>query len=207
MKKAIIFVCIILGSAWLCGCATVGTNFRSENVKDIFLGTTTTSGVIQMFGEPQDKILKSLGAFESTIYKYVYAEGTPSKGVARALLVEFVRDTVNGYIFSSAFEEDITDFDGKVRNSIENNKTTKEEILSLLRQPSGKVLFNTNLIFYKFGNEANSKMHEGIAEVWTYHYSYALRKNDLFVHPGRTLLIYFDTTERAVDKFYTETLE
>jgi hypothetical protein len=61
----------LLLSMILVGCASVGKNFNADNVAKIQTGKTTEADLVQMFGEPQQRGLKTGGLKTLT---WIYTE-------------------------------------------------------------------------------------------------------------------------------------
>lgn len=64
MKNAILIGCI--GLTVLAGCASSGQNFDDELVREIKLGVTTETDMIDMFGEPTGRSFDSSGSSNLT---------------------------------------------------------------------------------------------------------------------------------------------
>lgn len=71
MKK--LLTILFTTSALLVGCASAGKNFNTDNVTKIEKGKTTEADLLQMFGEPQERGLKTGGLKTLT---WVYVEST-----------------------------------------------------------------------------------------------------------------------------------
>lgn len=127
----------------LAGCA--GKDFVRPDVGELKNGVTTYSQVIQQFGKPyaEGSALKNDKLVKTASYAYASAGGKSHRGgtAARAIGFYFLDDTLVGYEFVSSFAEDNTDFDEMKITSIDEGKTTLDEAIKLLGEPSGYYIY------------------------------------------------------------------
>lgn len=126
--------------------ACAGTDFVRPAETAFVLGSTTKQQVETQQGKPfqVDKLTINNEMLDSYSYAYATSSGESLvDGVtpARAAGFFFLDDVLVGQDFISSFKEDSTDFDESRVSSILKDKTTKEEVITLLGKPSGNYIY------------------------------------------------------------------
>lgn len=129
---------------FLVSCA--GTNFVKPKLESLSLRSTTYQDIINQFGKPYREVtkLKNENMIKTITYAYSSVAGTPSyEGVTptRAIAFHFLDDLLVGYEFTSSFKEDNSDFDDSKIALIEEGKTTRDQVISILGEPEGVFIY------------------------------------------------------------------
>lgn len=196
------YFCMILLvlTAALSGCDSYGVEFQSAGVPGLSPGHTTAKDCIETFGEPDIRTFLNRQGVASTVYTYDYASESMYDGSMnlRKLYVEFIDDTLNGYMFESSFPKESTDFSMKNATRIRNGKTTREDVLQMFGRPSGKIEGRTNLIAMVCGQDAESTLGPDAEHVWAYQYYYHMyEKTDT----SKTILLVFGSNGTVVKHY------
>ena len=194
MTKYLHLVILIAILPSVVSCATtVGKNF-SHNTKNIILGETTENEIISTYGEPFKKESGSMGDIETINYDYRYGQFTNS-AIGRVLRVEFRNGVVNAYCLFSNYDEDSTDFDINLKDSVKPYSTTKKDIYNLLGEPSGKIKTPSNLLAVKFESYFREYNPKDVTDMWVYLYVQARKEGRQIVRKVKLLVIHFNANE------------
>jgi len=145
IKQLALFTCGCWVALLLVACA-MGTNIVRPAADDLTLGVTTKESTVARYGKPDNSGETVVNGHNVKVmgYSYVDASGrshVPGVTAGRSLSLNFVDDKLVGYVFTSSFEEDHTDFDASRVSEIEKGKSTKTQVIALLGQPNGKVIY------------------------------------------------------------------
>ena len=209
MKSKHLLFCCLAFVQILVGCAvTRGVKYDFTSILKISVGTTTKSQVEQLLGKPLRTSTQKGDISESTIYCYGYFSFPPrisniNRNSEKNLNIEFVRDTVNAYYSSNSFEENSSDFNAELRNQIITDKSSKQDVIALLGQPTG--IFNLpSQMLANMAEQWRKTQCTGAKQCWNYFYTYNFVKNKLEYTYTKWLLIYFDKRGIALDNIYFE---
>jgi len=140
-----IFKTILIATAVVLIAACAGKDFVRPDTGELKNGVTTYDAIIQQFGKPyaEGSALKNDKLVKTASYAYASVGGKSHRGgtAARAIGFYFLDDTLVGYEFVSSFAEDNTDFDEMKITQFEENKTTLDEAIKLLGEPSGYYIY------------------------------------------------------------------
>lgn len=148
MKYVINGTIIIMAFA-LAGCASAGKSFNYQNRHLIQIGKTTSKESVKLLGKPQSTHVESTTKGNFLQHNYSYAYANPSGASARIFVLEFVNDTLNGKVYNSGFKDDITSFNIDSATSIKAGKSTLQEVIEYLGEPSGKAFSPTAMGDFK----------------------------------------------------------
>lgn len=127
------------------GCAPGG--FVRPDPTIVQLGRTTYGEVVARMGQPAGETNFERNGEQLTAVSYVYAsEAEKNHGdhgviAGRTLNFFFHGERLVGHEFSSTVAKDHTDFDLRKMRTIEKGKTTRDQVLQLLGQPSGYIAY------------------------------------------------------------------
>jgi len=186
------------------GCAGTGINFAPETVKALRLRSTTRDQVIKILGKPESSKMIVETNTKSTIDAYTFSKrsGLADTWNYKDLILEYMHDTLNGYLYSNSFDRFSTDIATAGIDKLKTNETTREEIIALFGDNYGEVLFPTNLIEPTKSLQQTIDSSKSTFSALAYRYRvYKLRDVQY-----RTLLLYFDAEGRLADKFYADNL-
>ena len=196
----------------LAGCSTFQTNLAPEGLVP---GKTTSGWVMEHYGEPRgiDTITGPTVPKRTSLFRYGVRQTQPPEMFRniwqvfqKNLILEFLNDTLHGYLYNSSFNNHPTDFDKHLRRKILIGRGTKADVLSLLGEPVGKVLMPTSLFDHPMLAPLRHIMPTNAREGWCYYYDYSYFKAGIrrrFEY-YKFLVIYFDDAGTVVDKFYGE---
>lgn len=103
-RKSMSILCVCCGILILAGCATVGSDFPTDPVRSIELGSTTKADIARAFGQPWRTGIES--GDESWTYGY-YKYRLFSESETRDLKIIFGSNgTVQSYSFSESAPKD-----------------------------------------------------------------------------------------------------
>jgi hypothetical protein len=125
----------------LCGCASIGHDFKYQNTSLLELKQTHRSDCEAMFGKPTSVQVKNSndGRFESLDYLWAHAV-VVSSDRSRRLRLEFRDGVLNAYLYASNFEQDKSSANVIRLKEIIPGKAKKEDVLRIVGKPFGKVL-------------------------------------------------------------------
>ncbi len=143
-----------------CGCASIGKDFKYQNVGLVELGQLRSSDYQAMLGKPDSVEVKETadGKFELVTF------GSAAVGIGysarwRTLILEFRDGILNAYSYANNFDK--TSINTERLGEIKPNASKKEDVLRTLGKPDGKGLCPT----YSAFQEVCEKGHE--IWVWT----------------------------------------
>ncbi len=153
--KRILLISILL---LLAGC--VGRDFTRPAPDSLRLGQTTWPQVAERYGKPFKESVYTLDGID--IVTQIYAYGSlaashhrakiNSDGAARKLEFKFHNNILVGYVYSSSWAEDHTDFDETKSAEIIKGVSTKTDVMQLLGKPGGYYIYP--MIEPRHGNAA-----------------------------------------------------
>jgi len=194
------------------GCSTLRPDLSPDRLA---LGTTTKAEVLQSFGLPggMDTISGPEIPVLTTLFRYGVTKGRAPEVFRgaweipqRNLFLEFVNDTLHGFLYNNSADKHTTNFDKHLRWKIPIGLATRENVLALLGEPSGKMLMPTGLLGDPGLTLLRHEMPARATDVWCFYYGYpyfkeGVRKRLEFY---RFLAVYFDARGVVVDKYFTE---
>ena len=121
--------------ALLLGCSAPFVRLSDDQFA---LGQDTSAKIKQELGEGYnlDSFVQDDNEFKTMSYL-----STSFGGQVRGQVFYFKDDVLVGHAFRSSHDADSTDFDESKLSSIEKGKTTITEIIDLIGEPSGEVIF------------------------------------------------------------------
>ncbi len=128
---------------WLSGCA--GTNFVRPDPSAFTPGQTTQQDVLKAMGRPYrtGTMIKNGQTYQTASYAYAHVGSKALyEGVtpARGLSFYYLDGKLIGKEFSSSFRDDATDFDESKVAQIEKGRSTRDDVISLLRPAGGEYI-------------------------------------------------------------------
>jgi len=196
----------------LTGCSTFDFDFKDEQFA---LGRASREQVEQHFGGSGMIDTASVGDVSATRYAYKFKD-TPQdlpaqihgawQAPRKELVVEFVNDTLNGYLYNNSVDQSSTNFRHHLRGKILIGRAKKAMVDSLLGEPAGKVLLPTTILGQKLLDHLTHVLPTNAHEGWCYYYDYfyyraGQRKRFEYY---KFLVVYFDSSGVVIDKFYRE---
>jgi len=205
MKK--INTTILVFTIFIIGCTGSGVNFMPENIPLIKIGKTTKQEVRTLFGKTDPGETVVLGDLTSEIESYYYrkAGGFHSRWDYKFISFEYVRDTVNGYMYNNSFEKYLTDFDETKLNDCIVNKTTRSEIISIFGNRHGEIVFPSNLLFKMVSEKTMRTVPENSKYVLVYSFYYLIESGDFMLTKSKLMVLSFDNNDVLINKYFTET--
>ncbi|MBP7051952.1 MAG: hypothetical protein KBE65_13135 [Phycisphaerae bacterium] len=184
---------VLLGSlAVSCSCAaTTGRSFQMSAVEALDLGQARDQIDLarlgaQSFGETR---MTPQGRCELVGRYYQYVTSFSVTGCA--VVLEFRNDRLNGFHFISERREDRTTVDLAHAETLESEtgRLTKDDVLSLLGKPHGKVLMPTIMPWYE-----ELSLTPNVAEIWGYNNAPARQRFGKFAGfiCANTIFVCFD---------------
>jgi hypothetical protein len=164
MRSVIGFLFIIALLSFSFGCASVGKEFNYQNRTELVLDETTKMEALALFGEPVSTTVVNDNGEPYEVVQYLYSYGNLGGASARILVMDFKDGKLNAYVYNSGFPEDATEFNFSAAESIKKGVDTKEKIIQLLGEPTGKCRGVSVLGDYK------TRCAEG-TEVWSWLYT------------------------------------
>jgi len=149
-----------------------GRNFVRPEPESLILGKTSHQEIINRFGKPYQEgtELKNEKTVKTMSYAYATVGGSPLfTGVtpARAMGFYFLDETLVGYEFLSSFKEDNSYFDVDNINKIKKNETSRDQVIELMGQPSGRYLYpliknkdNKAIVYSYTHSKGNRSYHQ-----------------------------------------------
>lgn len=145
----------------LCGCASVGKDFKYQSTASLELGKTSSTSYQTMFGKPNAVELKDTSDGHFELVRYLYAHANLGSARSRLLDLEFRGGSLNAYHYLSSFDNDKTEVDIAQLKRIVRGTTKKDEVLKILGTPHGKARCPTQNADFK------EKCSKG-TEVWVW---------------------------------------
>ncbi|MBK7497908.1 MAG: hypothetical protein IPI19_02090 [Ignavibacteriales bacterium] len=188
------------------GCGT-GRQFTVNPATDLKIDSTKVFDVETLFGKPEEVKTIDENNVSSKIHVYFYAQkpGYFSYVSMKNLELEFIKNTLNGYIYQNSFGEPNTNFTDTLKNIIEIGVSKKNDVLSVFGEPSGKTNLPTNLINYTLGLNTVKIVPEA-NDAWVYSLKYF---EDVYSTPKpyyKFLIFFFNSDQKVIDKYYVSNI-
>ncbi|MEO0794146.1 MAG: hypothetical protein AAFX93_03235 [Verrucomicrobiota bacterium] len=134
--------------------ATAGRMFNFREISTLSLGNTTPAQARAMFGEPKAEKTISNEFNEFTLLQYIFVKIDRYSGHEdyRVLTLEFVDDTLNGYLYGSSYPNDLGVRNLAASKSINRQVSTMADVTSMVGAPDGKAYYTTTLEAFKEGD-------------------------------------------------------
>jgi hypothetical protein len=154
-------VVAILGLALALTACSSGRDFARPNPSTFTLGQTTLTEIVQQFGPPMRQATEIIGTaregtsnspFEpawqpGTLSRLSYAHATTNpfgnSPRVKTLIFLFWNERMIQYSFSSDFTDDSTNFDQGKISEFKKDVTTKENVIFLFGDPTGRSIYPT----------------------------------------------------------------
>jgi len=149
MKSKSSLLILIVALSIFSGCFT-GREFRYERFTDLDLHKVKKSEYAGIFGQPF-KITDMYAGGDKYQIVWYNAGYRPFIGnlSVRNLFLEFKNEELNGYMYVSSFTEDKTVVDISKVENVKIGVSTKEDVISVLGKPYGKVFCPSQLPDFK----------------------------------------------------------
>jgi hypothetical protein len=198
--------------AGFASCSTFEPDFTSHQFD---VGQVTSVQASEFLGMP-DRIDTVSGQGTLVfLHMYRFANSQPKppepyRGVSQVpqknLVLEFVNDTLHGYIYNNSMEHPFTSFDQRLRGKILIGHANKSVVRDLLGEPAGKIMLPTLLFGHPLLKNIAHIIPQNAHELWCYYYDYfyfrAGTKRRLEYY--KFFAVYFDSAGVVNDKFYSE---
>lgn len=143
MRLTQLVLAVVLGL--LAGCYSTGRQFVRPNLDAFELRRTTAGEVVASSGQPTSigSTTRNGKKIERFQYQYFTAQGfaTGAGPVGRTASYFFSEGVMVGYLYTSNYPGDSTDFDETKAQAISKGKSTKRDIDSLLGRPVGMAVY------------------------------------------------------------------
>ncbi|MEM9227457.1 MAG: hypothetical protein AAGA45_05775 [Verrucomicrobiota bacterium] len=158
--KTLYLSLLLIALAILTGCThKYGRSFQTSSVDQLALGRTTPAQAENLLGKPEAKntTTKNGNKFERFAYSYAEVEAPIAGGnyFIDTLLVEFFDGKLQGYIYQRVQANDDNPLSSSQVEDMPRGSATKQDIIRILGDPTGKALNPTNLEVFEdtFGHE------------------------------------------------------
>ena len=149
MKTKFALFLIAIVTVALSGCLSGGRNFARPAFENFELGKTSPTQIIQSVGQPTQVATTEKSGKVITRYYYhdsyatIIAPIIPASGTyaKREASFYFSDDVLIGYLYTSNYAGDSTDFDERKLDLLTKGKSTRQDIESLLGTPNGVILY------------------------------------------------------------------
>jgi len=128
---------LALAVSMLCGCASVGRDFKHQNTASLALGETRSSDYQTLFGKPNSVEVKDTADGKFELIRYLYAYADMGSARTRLLDLEFRDSLLNSYHYMSSFDKDKTVMNADQLQGIQRGTSKKSDVLQLLGKPHG----------------------------------------------------------------------
>ena len=161
---------MISSAVLLIGCIR-SMDFSPTLVQQISIGTTTREQAQSLFGEAISDETALVGGLKSEIltYDYMKDHSYSDRYDRKYIYLEFVSNKLNGFVYSNSFEDESTDFNADLLDSLIVNKSTRDEIISLLGNKYSDLRLPSNLLKQPM---VNGKIPPGATNSLLYTYLY-----------------------------------
>ena len=186
---------------YICGSAGKGIRCTIESeqlhryLHEIQLNSKKIS-IFSLFGSPDKRTPLSSSNLNSEVC-YWYHE---RDNMYKTLRVEFKDHRVTGIDLSSNIEGEIPAFNFSLRNKIRKKITKKEDIISLLGNPTGRGILPSNYFNDTLGESSLKRLNMKPARSWSLYETQTLQGSKVNV---KFLAILFDEQERVIDFEYS----
>jgi hypothetical protein len=122
------------------------------------------------------------------------------------LVMEFVNDSLYGYVYNNSRARSSTNFGKELRRKIMIGRANKSTVHGVLGEPAGKIMLPTTLFGHPLLQHLAHSVPQNASEAWCYYYDYSYyragsrRRFEYY----KFLAVYFNTAGAVVDKFFTE---
>jgi len=149
--------------AWGCS-AQIGTSsgnevvagraFDYQRIPGLQLGQTTPSQAQSQFGEPKAErtVSNDFNDYRVLQYIWVKVDGYSGKESFRVLTLEFVDETLNGYLYGTTFPDDLGFRNPDGSKQVIRQKSTPAEVKQAMGEPDGKAYYTTTLTAFAEGS-------------------------------------------------------
>lgn len=137
MKKTF---CTLFTVVVAVGCATSGVDFNYENRSNLKVGQSTKQDALGLLGNPSSVQTKAVNNDNYEIVQHVFASSAAGLGgetTSRVSTLEFKDGVLNTKAYVSSFDEDSTAFSIGNAEQIVVDKSTMDDAIRLLGEPSG----------------------------------------------------------------------
>ncbi len=141
-KNKLLILYVFIGM--LFGCSTVGRNFDVQRPGEFRLAEGSFQEYQNALGIPFATSTKTANGSTYKIAVYMFAES----GGVKMLRLEFKNDLLNAFVYLNSLGDSTSRADIRAANTIVMGQS-KEEVLSVLGEPSGKSLCPNTLEEYK----------------------------------------------------------
>jgi hypothetical protein len=193
-------------------CSTFEPNFTTDH---FVLGQASKTQLRDFLGEPDRIDTSSVQGMHTLIYSYRFTNPKSKppelfRGVWKVpqknLVLEFVKDSLRGYLYNNSLEHSSTDFNKGLRGRISIGRADKSTVQNLLGEPAGKIMLPTSLFSFPLLTNLTHVVPLNASEVWCYYYGYPYyragtrRQFEYY----KFFTVYFNPAGVIVDKFYRE---
>ena len=134
-------------------------------------GRTKITEIIVQYGKPEYEYARVFNENPVTQYVYTlaktpytvffYPEAIPVSVPVRLMTFNFCNDVLVGYLYTSSFKDDNTDFDETKAGLIKVNVTQEKELIMIMGRPSGRSIYpvaaqDETIITYSYGESRAS---------------------------------------------------
>ena len=136
---------LVVGLALLAGCYSTGRQFVRPHLDAFELRRTTSGEIVAALGKPNTvaSTTRNGERIERFQYQYFTAQGfaTGSGPVGRTASYFFSDGVMVGYLYTSNYPGDSTDFDEAKAQTIVIGRSTQQDAESLLGRPVGRAVY------------------------------------------------------------------
>lgn len=202
MKKLSITLAALACLCVVAGCTTFGTNFSSEGVKKLSIGSTTEKEIIDAFGAPFKRQTRFENNIQYQVLSYIYGQGMATGNQFRQLDLEFRNGVLNAYVFNSQLKEDSTDFDIDAVSKLSKKPLTLSEVVSVMGHYNGEVRFPSILLKKSFGILPEAVPPQEASNAVIYLYAKQEREGNLLNLRLKLCIVYLTSDGSVVETRY-----
>ena len=191
---------------FLIGCTGLGVNFKPENITLVKIGKSTKQEIRNLFGktDPTETVVLGDLASETETYFYRKAGTFRDRWNYKFVTYEYIKDTVNGYLYNNSFEQYSTDFDETKISNFILNKTTRLEVVNMLGSNYGEVILPSNLLVKTLSEKTIKTIPDKSKYVLVYYLYYLIESGDKFLTKSKLLVLSFNSDNLLINKYFTE---
>ena len=124
----------------------MGTDIVRPASDELVLGTTPKSVAVERYGKPDSTGETEVNGHVVELIGYTFVDPSgrshiPGVNAGRSLTLYFSKETLVGYLFTSSFEDDHTDFDASRIGDIQEGQSTKLQVTGLIGHPNGEMIY------------------------------------------------------------------
>lgn len=155
---------VFLGFGLFLGAVGCESNLSAAKVEKLQMRQTTEEQMKAIFGDPDASGLLNSKDGSSCYYRYYSFEnhGPFFPADMKSLMVEMRDNRMNGYVYCSSADKDVTRFDASAVTKIKSGTSTRDDVTQLLGPPAGHVLLPSLV------KEVNEVSKPDTQEVWVY---------------------------------------